>query len=347
MLISIVCFIIVFTIIALSHELGHYIWARRAGIRVIEFGFGFGPRLFSFTRGNTIFSINLIPILAFVRIAGEGEEKEDLETPESEKFQAKTPLQKFLTIVAGPLMNLACAVVILSILFSFAGVPSGISNEIGSINKNSVAEKAGLKVGDRLLAINGHSFAKMELTIEFIHQAPEKPLTLTIERAGKKLLLAATPKYNPKLKMSLLGFAPKPIYERVNPLLAVYYGFEQAGAMILMTLAVLGHLIIGGLAITDLAGPIGIAQITGQEVASGFISLVWFTAFLNVNIGVLNLLPLPALDGGRLVFILIEWIRRRPVDPKIEMQINQWGFFALLTIIGLVSVSDIFRLFGR
>lgn len=347
MLISVVSFLFVFTIIALTHELGHLIWAKRAGIRVFEFGIGFGPRLYALERNKTTYSINLIPILAFVRIAGEGEDEEDLACPENEKYTSKPPLQKFKALAAGPLMNILAAFIILALLFIFTGIPAGLSNEIGSINGNSPAEAAGLKVGDRLLAINGAAYPKMEEAIEFIHKSPDKPLVLTIKRGEEKLQIKAIPKLNKKLNIALLGFSPKPIYKRVNPLVAIYSGFVQTLSMILITLLVLGQLIIGRLSITDLAGPIGIAQITGRYAQTGIISLIGFTAFISVNIGVLNLLPIPALDGGRIVFVVIEWIRRKPVDPKLEIKINQWGLVALLVLMALVSINDVLRLFGR
>lgn len=347
MLLNIVAFLVVFTFIALVHELGHFIWAKRAGIRVIEFGFGFGPRLFAREKGGTIFSLNLIPILAFVRIAGEGEDKEDLDTPPAERYQAKSVGQKFMAIFAGPAMNLAAAFVILSLLFLCAGVPAGVSTEVGSVTKNSPADLAGLRAGDRLVSINGKGYQEMEKAIDFIHQSQGSALTLVVQRGGKNLTLSATPKYNPKLKLSLLGFSPKPIYERVNPFLAIYQGLTQTGGMIIMTLAIVWQLILGAVSIRDLAGPIGIAQITGRYAESGLVSLTYFTAFISVNVGVLNLLPIPALDGGRLIFILLEWLRRKPVDQKLEMNINQWGFIALLALMALVSFNDILRLFSR
>jgi regulator of sigma E protease len=345
MLTSIVAFIVVFTVLALAHETGHLIWAKRAGIRVFEFGLGFGPRLFSFQKNGTTYSLNLIPILAFVRIAGEGESEEDKNCPESESYLTKTPLQKFKTLVAGPMMNLLAALVILVFMSLAVGVPAGLSNEIASISKGQAAEKAGLMVGDRLLAINGKGFDKMEAAIEFIHKNPDKPLRLVVERHGKKIKISATPKFNEKLKVALLGFSPKVNYSRTNPLRSIYYGLEQTASMVIVTLVIVGRLITGGVSLTDLAGPVGIAQITGKYAQTGLISLLYFAAFLNVNVGVLNLLPLPALDGGRIAFVIIEWIRKKPVDPKLENKINYWGFVALLGLMALVSANDILRIF--
>ena len=347
MLVSIIAFLIIFTLLALVHEAGHLIWAKRAGIRVFEFGIGFGPRLWSFDWHNTTYSINLFPVLAFVRIAGEGEDEQDLSCPPSERFHSKTPLQRFKALVAGPGMNVLFAFILLSLVSAFAGIPSGLSNEIGSISRGSPAEKAGLLVGDKIVKINGQSFPKMEAAIDFIHQSGGKVLTLSIDRGGNLFSVTAIPADNPRLKMALLGFSPKATYEKVNPLFALYYGAQQALSMIMVTLVVIGKLVTGGVRLSDLAGPVGIAQVTGKYAQSGFVALAYFAAFLNVNVGVLNLLPLPALDGGGIIFVLIELIRRKPLDPKIINKINGWGLAALLLLMALVTVNDILRLFGR
>ncbi len=349
MLLTILSFIFVFTILALAHEAGHYYFARRAGIRVHEFGLGFGPRLFAIKRGETIFSINAIPILAFVRIAGADTEhttdEDDAKTPEDEKYYNKSLKERFLTSVSGPIANLIVATIVLSLVFMFVGVPKTLSNEIARINKGSQAEKVGLKAGDKIVSINGKKYSKMENIISKIHGSSGKELTLGIVRSGKNLEIKATPELNKRLKVGLIGFAPKPKYERVNPLMAIYYGFQQVGALILMTFTVLGMLFTGKLSIANLAGPVGIAHITGQYAHSGFISLMHFLALLNVNIGILNLLPLPALDGGRIVFLGIEAIRRKAVDPKIENKIHQWGLIALLSFLAVVTINDILRIF--
>lgn len=347
MLISLLSFAVVFTIIAVTHELGHLIYAKRNGIRVHEFGIGFGPRLFAYTYKGTVYSLNLIPILAFVRIAGEAGDKDDLNCPLSESYLSKTPWQKFQAIAAGPFFNVVAAMLILSVLFLVTGVPSGLSNEIGIVNKNSPADLAGLKSGDKLLLINGQAFPKMEGAISFIHKSGGKKLSLTIERTGKKMTVSATPKYNEKMKISLLGFTAKALYKRVNPLSAVYQGVTQALSMAAMTFFIVWQLINGGVSLADVAGPIGIAQITGKYAQTGIFSFLVFTAFINVNIGVINLLPLPALDGGRLVFVLLEVIRRKPLNPQLEMKINQWGMIFLLGLMALVSFNDLLRLFKR
>lgn len=345
MLINIVSFIFVFTLIALAHEIGHLVWAKRAGIKVHELALGFGPRLFSVEKNGTHYSLNLIPILGYVKIAGEGELEEDKQCPEDEKFYTKSPAQKFKAIFAGPFMNIILAFVLLCLAFLFAGVPKDLSNEIATVSRGSPAALAGLKAGDKLLAINGQKFPIMEDAITFIHKSKGKELALKIDRAGTALTVKATPKYNTALKVSLLGFSALPVYEKVNPLMAIYYGAEQTVAMVGLMFVILWQLISGSLSLSNLAGPVGIAQITGKYAQSGIIALLNFTALISVNIGVLNLLPLPALDGGHLIFILLEWVRKKPINPHLENKIHSWGMAALLTLMGIVTINDLLRLF--
>jgi regulator of sigma E protease len=344
MLISVISFLIVFTIIALTHELGHLLWAKKAGVRVYELALGFGPRLFSITKNQTRYALNLIPILGYVKIAGEGENEEDRTCPEEEKFYNKPPKAKLKALLAGPLMNVFTAFLILTIVFLIVGVPKDLSNEVGQVSRSSPAELAGLKPGDHILAINGKEFKDMRKAVEFIHQSANQCLTLTIRRANKTFTIKATPKYHPRLKVALLGFSLKPTYVKVNPFLALYYGMEQTFALVLMTLAVIIQLIMGKVSLTDLAGPVGIAQVTGKYAEAGILSLLYFTALISVNIGVLNLLPIPALDGGHVAFVLIEMIRKKRIDPKLENKINFWGLVILLGLMGLVTINDLLRL---
>lgn len=345
MLLSLLAFALVFTFIAVAHELGHFIWAKKAGIKVYEFGLGFGPRLFAFKWQGTDFSLNLIPILAFVRIAGEGSDEEDQKTPPDQLFTNKTPGQKFRALVAGPGFNIAAAFILLFFIFTVFGVPEKLSNKIEVVNKNSPAAAAGLRAGDRLIAINGKNYENLEEAIAFIHQSDGQQLRLSIERNGSLIFVDATPKFNNKLKVALLGFSLAPTYKFVNPLSALWLAAQQTASLVLVIFVVLGKLLTGGLSLFDLAGPVGIAQISGRYAQSGWLALLNFTAFISVNVGVLNLLPLPALDGGRLVFVLLEVLRKKAVPKELENKINSWGMVALLSLMLLVTINDLFRLF--
>lgn len=345
-MISILAFFFVFTAVALAHEFGHFIAAKRSGIRVYEFALGFGPKLLSFKRGETVYAINLIPVLGYVKLAGmEGDEEEDPTCPEDRKYYNKPFMDKFLAVFSGPLMNLVLAFLILFSIFSLVGVPKDISPVIDKVKAGSIAEKVGLRPGDRLVSINGAKVASMSKAIEQIHKSPGRELSLAIERSGSILALKAVPQLDPKLKVGLLGFTPRPLYVRVNPFQALYYGAQQTLAMVALMFIILWQLLVGAVSVRELAGPVGIAQVTGQYAQSGALALFHFLAFLSINIGVINLLPLPALDGGHIVFAVIELVRRKPLDRKLEARIHQWGLVVFLALMALVTFNDVLRIF--
>jgi regulator of sigma E protease len=268
-------------------------------------------------------------------------------TPENEKFYNKSAGQKFKSIFAGPMMNLALGFIVFSSVFMFSGIPTGISNELSAISPGSEAAKIGLQAGDKLISISGQHFENAEDAIRLIHKSADKELHLVIERQGRHLALAATPTYNKRLKVGLIGFSLKPIYEKVGPLKSLYYGLKETAALTLLILSLLGRLLVGKLSLGDLAGPVGIAQITGQYAHQGFASFMSFLAFFSINVAILNLLPIPALDGGRIFFILLEAIRRKPISMENENRVHAVGLFVLLGLIALLTINDLIRIFFR
>lgn len=348
MLLTIVSFVFVFTVVALVHEFGHLYFAKKAGIRVHEFGLGFGPSLFSFKRNHTTYKINLLPILGYVNIAGlETDLPQEKETPENEKYYNKSTGAKFKAIFAGPFTNLILGFVLFSFVFSITGIPTGISNELSAISPGSQASKIGLQPGDKLEAINGKRFENPEDAISLIHQSANKRIILSISRGSKIIQFPAVPEYHKRMKVGLIGFSLKPIYKKVGLLGGMIAGLQQTAGISVMIIFLLGRLITGQIALGDLAGPVGIAQITGQYAHQGLISLLGFLAFFSVNVAVLNLLPIPALDGGRLFFLIIEFIRRKPLNIEKENKIHQVGLFILLGFLAILTVNDFLRIFLR
>ncbi len=349
MLISIISFIVVFGVVTLAHEFGHYVFSRRAGIKILELGLGFGPRLFGFVKEGTLYTLNLFPIAGFIRIAGTNPEEEmkDDKYSTEESYLSKTPKQKFLSIFGGPAFNILLAFIIFYVMFVFTGVPKDISNEISTVVPASIADKAGIKPGDKIIALSGKKISSMAEAVDQIHKSAGKTLVLAIDRSGKMLKINAVPQLNKRLKIGLMGFSLKPIYVRTNPLLALYESLKQVVATSIVILYTLFLLIIGKVSVLDLAGPVGIAQFTGQVAGEGFVPLLSFTAFLSINLGLINLLPIPALDGGRLVFIVIEGIRKKAVDIELENKIHQVGLTLLLALMAVLTVNDIFRIFRR
>ena len=250
-----------------------------------------------------------------------------------------------MSIFAGPMTNLILGFVIFFLVFAIMGIPKGISNEISTIQPGSEAAEVGLNIGDKLVAIDGVNYASPDKAIEKIHQSAGKKLALTIGRGAETLVVAATPKYHPKMKMGLIGFALKPLYEKINPIKAVYFGAKETVVLSLTIFSILGRLLVGKIGIGDLAGPVGIAQITGQYAQGGMLSLMGFIAFFSVNVAILNLLPIPALDGGRLVFVIIEAIFRKPVPIETENKIHGIAMYALLSLMAVLTVHDLMRIF--
>ncbi len=345
LLLTLVYFILVIALVVVPHELGHFFMAVRSGIRPLEFGIGLPPRIAAFGRGKTVFSINLLPIGGFVRVAGMNpeSESEDAPYPPEESYTSKGAAAKLLTILGGPVTNILFAFVLLFVVFFSVGSPTGLSREIGSIVPGSEAEKAGIRVGDRVEALNGERVSRIEDAIAIIHNSTGKKLAFSVDRNGTRLVFRVVPRYEPRLKAGVIGFSPKVVYERLGPLRALWLSAEQTLVMTALTLYTVWMLFTGRASLGDLAGPVGIAQITGQAAQNGFAALLGFAAFFSVNLGVINLLPFPALDGGRILFIVIEAIRRRPLDQRTENRIHYAGMVVLLALIAVLTYNDIIR----
>ncbi|MBU0687074.1 MAG: RIP metalloprotease RseP [Candidatus Margulisbacteria bacterium] len=346
-MITVLSFILVFSIVAIVHELGHFIAAKRSGIDVYEFALGIGPRIFSFRPGKTTYALNLFPIGGYVKVAGIDPEQDEPGTPEENKYYNKPVFAKFKTIIAGASMNFLLGFILIYIIILFAGMPVGTSNTIFAVAPGSEAEKIGLQSGDKILMLNGQEIKDMQAAVKIIHKSGGQKVSLKVERAGKIKLFSAVPEYNEKLKAAYIGFSLKPIYEKIGPLSAIWAATKETGMMIFLLLVILFKLFTGQLALGNLAGPVGIAQMSGQYARAGFLSFLSFIAFFNINVGIINLLPIPALDGGRLVFIGIEALRRKPIDIRKENKVHYWGIIVLLSILAVVTVNDVIRIFFR
>ncbi len=347
MITSVLAFCFVFLVVALAHEAGHFLWAKRAGIRVLELGIGFGPRLFSFKKNGTVYSINLFPVLAFVRLAGIDEEgAEEKDCPPEERYSSKPPLEKFKSICAGPIANLVLGILIFAFLSNVYGLPE-TSSRIASVSAGSPAAAAGIKPGDILLSADGLRDSNPLAMVNVIHKSAGKKIGIEVLRNGDPVKLAAIPKYDERYKVGLLGFALEVERKKTGILSSFWAGAKKTYEISAGILFILGQLITGKMSVAGLAGPLGIAQFSGQAASQGFYSLMFFIGLISVNLGIFNLLPLPALDGGRLVFILIEAVRGKPIPIEQENKIHQWGLIALLALAAVVSVNDLFRILKK
>ncbi|MGI6226182.1 MAG: RIP metalloprotease RseP [Peptococcales bacterium] len=343
---TVVLALIIFGLLIFVHEFGHFIIAKLVGIRVEEFSIGMGPKAFSTQKGETLYSIRFLPIGGYVKMTGEtGIEEEDAKIfNDSKRFNSKTVGQRAAVVIAGPLMNFFLAVILFALFFSFIGIPAD-NTIIGEIITNSPAEDVGLEPGDRIVSIDGHNVNKWTEMVKIIHSQPGKEMDFTVERSGQVMNFKITPQLDPENNVGLIGVKPTTVWERINPFKAVGLAFQRTLEIIILTFAAIVQMITGKIGAGDVAGPVGIVQLIGESAQGGLVYLVNLTALISINLGLLNLLPIPALDGSKLVFLGIEGIRGKPIDPSKENFVNIIGFALLMTLMLLVTYRDIVRLF--
>jgi len=362
-MITFLIFIAVLGVLVLVHEWGHFIVARRSGMKVDEFGFGFPPKLFGIKRGETVYSINLIPFGGFVKILGE--DGDSRENPKS--FGAKPISTRLKVVLAGVVMNFLFAVLLL-ILGNFFGLRIGLFDEelanvardkkvqIIQVVSQSPAEKADLKILDEITGIGlpGKeitSIFSIEEIQKFTKEHRGEIIDLRIRRGSESVLLGVATRADPPagegsmgIAMALTGVVSYPWYE------AIWRGGYDAYNLTWNTIYGYGLLIktlfTDGKLIGEVAGPVGLAGITGQAARVGFSYLMQFVALISINLAVLNVTPFPALDGGRALFLLIEKFKRSPIDRKIESALNGVGFALLLTLMIYVTIKDITKFFS-
>lgn len=354
----IIIFLLVLGVLVFFHELGHFIMAKRAGAKVEEFGFGFPPRIFGVKKGETIYSINLIPLGGFVSIVGEnGEGKDD-----SSSFASKTVWQRFQILIAGVAANVILAVILFSAV-AYIGFPSiydeisaegvsGLKIAIMEVVPNSSAAEAGINPGDIILSlkIEGGDESKEIKTIgdvkSFISGNPGKIIVFNIKRGNAVLDLKAEARLNSGKTEGVTGIALGAMGESVSfgVIESVWQGivktWEFGAFIIIALLGILKELFLTGKAAEQLAGPVGIAVMVGQATKLGFVFLLQFMGILSVNLAVVNALPFPALDGGRILFLLIEKIKGRPVSAETEGKFHFAGMAILLLLMLLVTYKD-------
>jgi regulator of sigma E protease len=367
MILTIIVFILILGLLVFAHELGHFITAKKAGVKVEEFGFGFPPRIFGFKKKETIYSINAIPIGGFVKIFGEdGSEPENGKKPTTSKFAFfnKPIWQRALILVMGVVMNMVVAVVLLSIVHML-GIPSlveegqgtnykNIQIQIVETAKNSPAENAGVKIGDSIKALSFNSekveVKEIEDVQKFVAFHLGQEITMEIKRGNETLLKNLIPRVDPPKEEGALGIAMSKTGTVSYPwYTAILKGFETTGkmfvTMIEMFWLLVKNLILKGKMIGEVAGPVGIVVVTSQMVKLGLVYILQFAAILSINLAIINVLPFPALDGGRLLFLLIEKIKGRPMKFKTEQFANGLGFAILIGLMVIVTLRDVIKLF--
>jgi regulator of sigma E protease len=416
---TVIAFIVIFGALVFFHELGHFVFAKRAGILCREFAIGFGPKVFSHKKGETTYTIRLLPIGGFVRMAGEDPEmveikpgyrigllfdreenvnkiilnnkekypncrivevehadierdlvikgypdddEENMKTfkilpnavivengiesqiaPIDRQFGSKTLGQRTMAIFAGPMMNFVLAFVVFVIIAFLQGVPTN-DNKLGEITSDGAAKAAGLHKNDVVQSINGAEITSWSDVVEIIRKNPNKPLNFTILRDNKEKDIQVTPveKTVDGNKMGIIG-----VYSPVekSPLQAVSSGFKDTYSWTKQIFMMLGKLVTGQFSINMLSGPVGIYQATDTVAKSGIYYLMKWAGILSINLGIMNLLPIPALDGGRLMFFAVEAVRGKPIDRQKEGMVHFIGFALLMLLMLVVTWNDIQRFF--
>lgn len=416
---TVIAFIIIFGALVFFHELGHFVFAKRAGILCREFAIGFGPKVFSHKKGETTYTIRLLPIGGFVRMAGEDpemveikpgyrvgllfdkeenvnkiilnnkekfpncriveveyadierelvikgypdDEEENLKTfkilptavivengiasqiaPIDRQFGSKTLGQRTMAIFAGPMMNFVLAFVVFVIIAFLQGVPTN-DNKLGEITPDGAAKAAGLHKNDVVQSINGAEITSWQDVVEIIRKNPNKPLNFSILRGSQEKEIQVTPveKTVDGKKMGIIG-----VYNPVekSPVQAITSGFKDTYTWTMQIISMVGKLVTGQFSINMLSGPVGIYQATDTVAKSGIYYLMKWAGILSINLGIMNLLPIPALDGGRLLFFAVEAVRGKPIDRQKEGMVHFIGFALLMLLMLVVTWNDIQRFF--
>lgn len=333
---SILMTFIVIGIIAAAHELGHFYAARKQGIAVRELSIGVGPKILQRKLDETRFSLRLIPVFAYVHLAGSLPEEQDIPGG----FLKASPKTKAKVLVAGSAMNIILALVIFIVLFMGIGVYSD-APRIGAVYTDSPAYEAGLKKGDEVLSIEGETVSTWGDMTGIIAESGGRTLQVRVERNGQELEMAVVPAHSEEAGRAMIGI--ERARERLGPLRAVYEGVVQSFLFVSLMVQALIMMATGAIP-ADVSGPVGIAAMVGEATAAGVTSLLYFTAVLSLNLAIINLLPIPGLDGGKLILVLIEKVRGKRLPYEKEAMINIVGFAVLIAIMLLATYRDIARL---
>jgi len=352
---SFLAFVITLSVLVLCHELGHFLLAKRLGVKVEEFGFGLPPRIASLKRGETTYSINALPIGGFVRLFGE---EEAPSKTAKDAFMNKSKRARSAIVAAGVLMNLALATVAFSVIYLRIGIPVRTNQVIVSgIAKNSPAEMAGIKTEDRITKVDGAEVGGVKQFIESVKAKAGQTVEIELEgKGGASTAVKVIPRLDPPKGEGALGVAITetdlkfyPIWQM--PFLALREGIKDSLSWAKTTIEVIFNmvfeLVTKRVVPRDVAGFVGIYQVTGIVVKEGWLAMLKFLGVLSINLFVINLFPMPPLDGGKLLFIGIEAVFGKRLAPKVERWAQNVGMILLVILIVLITINDISRLFSK
>ena len=348
-------FILVLGVLIFVHEFGHFIVARKLGVGVTKFSFGFGPKIAGIRRGETEYILSAVPLGGYVKLVGESEGEEVPPEQLARSFQRKPVWVKMAIVSAGPLGNLVFAVLVFWFVF-LGGVPS-LTTRIGEIAPDTPAARAGLLKGDVVLRIDGEAVATWEdLATKIRAGNAGSPLRITVKRDGSETTIPVAPEmregrtvFGEKVSEPKIGIVAgkEVVYRKVGPGEAFLRAGLETGKLIYLTVMTVVKLVTRVLPSETLGGPIFIAQLAGDQAREGVSPFAYFLGLLSVNLGILNLLPIPILDGGHLLFFAVEGLMRKPISPQVRTLAHQVGLALILTLTALVFYNDIARLLSR
>ncbi len=358
--------LLVFGLLVLFHELGHFTVAKLTGVQVYEFSIGFGPRLAGFKKGETAYNLRSVPLGGYVRMAGMDPEEDQREAaarsgsseeedrgisegkhdisvvPPEKSFMHKSVPKRMAIIAAGPLMNFVLAILLFALSFWVFGKPTNL-NVIGDVSAGKPAAAAGLKSGDQILRINDKPVRDWNNLTDIIHASPGKKLRLEIKRDGAVRTVEVVPRLDKENKVGMIGIIP--VTTKPGVIEALRNGTEKTYAVLKLTFGFIGKMIARQMPV-QLSGPVRITYELGKAAEMGFTNLLFLAGFLSLQIGLFNLLPIPALDGSRIMFLGLEGIRGTPIDPSKENFIHLVGLALLLLLMVVITYQDIVQMIG-
>ena len=341
--------VLMFLVMIFPHELGHFIAARKNNVQVNEFSFGMGPAIWKRQKGETLYAIRLFPIGGYCAMEGEdgsedesGEEGGVTEPKEynPRAFNNKKPWQKIIILAAGSAMNVFCAFLILTLLATYIGFTT---NVIDMVVEDSPAYTAGIEAGDEIVSIDDESVSQWDQVVQAVQGSSGNEMTVGVIRNGEQVEVLLTPEFNEERNTYVIGAQCRVSH---NPVKAVGYGARGTVRMFGIMIDSLKMILSGGASLEDISGPVGMVQMVGETSSQGLWSYGFLVALICVNLAVINMLPLPALDGGRILIVIFSWITGKAVSPKVEGMIHAVGIVLLLGLAVLVTFSDIGKLIG-
>lgn len=347
-LIDLILFILILGSIVFIHEFGHFMMAKLTGVYVYEFAIGMGPKLWSKKGKETEYTLRAIPIGGFCMMAGEDLEDDDLKkVPKNKRLQSKKPWQRFLIMFFGAGNNFIFAILL---LFAIGLIWGGSSMEpvVTSVLKNSAAANSGIEAGDRILEINGHSISTTDdISLYLAVADPEEASDIKVEKENDSVKTYSVQPKKKKVDGQTTYQYGIGMQQEVQHgfLAAIQFTYKKIISIFKQMAVTVGYLFTGGISISQLSGPVGIFSIVGDQSSAGIMNIIYLVAFLSINVGFINLLPIPAFDGGHILFIIIEKIKGSPVNPETENKIHTIGLFLLMLLMVVITFNDILRLF--